>query len=190
ATLPLWFIEGMAEYLSVHQIDPNTAMWLRDAAEQRRLPRIDQLTDPHWFPYRYGQALWAYLAGRFGEDVVAQCLKSTAKGGAIGRLVAVTGVDVRTLSSDWHESIQQLSSGIPGENVGETRPGLLTTANAGRLNIGPSLSPAGKSLVFPSERDRYSIDVFLADAATGAIRRKIVQSAGDPHFESLQFIES
>jgi len=52
ATLPLWFIEGMAEYLSVHYIDANTSMWLRDAAEERRLPRIDQLNDPRWFPYR------------------------------------------------------------------------------------------------------------------------------------------
>ena len=30
--LPLWFIEGMAEYLSLGPVDPNTAMWLRDAA--------------------------------------------------------------------------------------------------------------------------------------------------------------
>ncbi len=97
STLPLWFVEGMAEYLSVGGIDPNTAMWLRDAAEQNKLPRIDQLGNPKWFPYRYGQALWVYLAGRFGEDVVAKSLKSTASGG-IGRLVAATGVDALTLS--------------------------------------------------------------------------------------------
>jgi hypothetical protein len=29
--LPLWFLEGMAEYLSVGRIDPNTALWLRDS---------------------------------------------------------------------------------------------------------------------------------------------------------------
>jgi Tol biopolymer transport system component len=189
STLPLWFIEGMAEYLSVGRIDSNTAMWLRDAAEQKQLPRIDQLGDPKWFPYRYGQALWVYLAGRFGEDVVAKCLKSTAKGSAIGRVVSVTGVDSRTLSHDWHESIQKLSS--PPETASKkTSPAIVTSANGGRLNIGPALSPDGKSMVFLSERDEYSIDVYLADAHTGAIRRKIVQTAGDPHFESLQFIES
>ena len=32
--LPLWFIEGMAEYLSLGPVDPNTAMWLRDAVRQ------------------------------------------------------------------------------------------------------------------------------------------------------------
>ena len=188
--LPLWFIEGMAEYLSVGQIDTNTAMWLRDAAEQHKLPRIDQLSNPKWFPYRYGQALWAYLAGRFGEDVVAKCLRSTAKGGAIGRLVSVTGVDVNTLSKGWHESIQQMSSTVDAAQPRKTSPAIVTSASGGKYNIGPSLSPDGKSMVFLSERDQLSIDVYLADAKTGAVRRKIVQTAGDPHFESLQFIES
>src|SRR4029453_5608163 len=32
AQLPLWFIEGMAEYLSVGPVDPHTSMWMRDAA--------------------------------------------------------------------------------------------------------------------------------------------------------------
>src|SRR5207253_5254464 len=32
--LPLWFIEGMAEYLSLGAVDPNTAMWLRDAVHR------------------------------------------------------------------------------------------------------------------------------------------------------------
>ena len=29
--LPLWFVEGMAEYLSLGPVDANTAMWVRDA---------------------------------------------------------------------------------------------------------------------------------------------------------------
>ena len=81
-------------------------MWLRDSVQQNQLPHIDQLDDPRWFPYRYGQALWVYLAGRFGEDVVAKSLKSRASGGGIGRLVEATGIDVATLSSAWHESLR------------------------------------------------------------------------------------
>ncbi len=33
--LPLWFIEGMAEYLSVGPVDPHTALWMRDSARRR-----------------------------------------------------------------------------------------------------------------------------------------------------------
>jgi hypothetical protein len=33
-TMPLWFVEGMAEYLSVGPVDAHTAMWMRDAARR------------------------------------------------------------------------------------------------------------------------------------------------------------
>ncbi len=36
--LPLWFIEGMCEYLSIGPIDAQTAMWMRDAARRNELP--------------------------------------------------------------------------------------------------------------------------------------------------------
>src|SRR5215217_2995218 len=54
--LPLWFIEGMAEYLSIGPVDPHTAMWMRDATRREKLPDVDDLDDPRYFPYRYGQA--------------------------------------------------------------------------------------------------------------------------------------
>src|SRR5437762_1846370 len=72
--LPLWFIEGMAEYLSLGPVDPNTAMWLRDAVRQQKLPSIEDLDDPKYFPYRWGQAFRAYVAGRRSDDVMGQML--------------------------------------------------------------------------------------------------------------------
>ena len=65
--LPLWFIEGMAEYLSIGPVDPNTAMWIRDAARQEMLPEIKDLNNPKYFPYRWGQAVWAYIGGTMGR---------------------------------------------------------------------------------------------------------------------------
>jgi Tol biopolymer transport system component len=189
--LPLWFVEGMAEYFSIGRIDANTAMWLRDASRLRQLPRIDQLDNPKWFPYRYGQALWTYLATQYGEDVAVRALKSKASGGAVGRLVAVTGTDTRVLSNAWHSWIRQSWSSDAASDSAEGSTAIVTEqTGGGRLNVGPVLSPDGRQLVFLSERDQYSIDVYLADTASGAIVRRIVRTAGDPHFDSLQFIES
>ena len=57
-TLPLWLIEGMAEYLSVGRDDPLTAMWLRDAIDRDDFPTIESMTkESRFFPYRFGQAL-------------------------------------------------------------------------------------------------------------------------------------
>lgn len=195
ALLPLWFTEGMAEYLSVGRIDTNTAMWLRDSVRQDRLPTIEQLDDPRWFPYRYGQALWAYLSERFGDDLAARALASKARGGAIGRLVATTGVDAATLSRDWHAALRAMAASLPTREREATQghhSALIAgvRGSAGRYNVGPALSPDGRQVVFLSERGGYSIDVFLADTSTGRIIRKLVSTAADPHFDSLEFLES
>ena len=67
---------------------------------------------------------------------------------------------------------------------------LISEANAGDLNVAPALSPDGSQVVFFSEKDLFSIDLYLADAATGQVRRKLIETASDPHFDSLQFINS
>ncbi len=204
--LPLWFIEGMAEYLSIGGLDTNTLMWLRDAVAQDDLPRIEDLDNPNFFPYRYGQALWAYLGDTFGQDVTWKSMISKAKGGAAGRIAAVTGKSVFALTEGWHAFIRERVQSavadddcqkcdskkvdVPDIVAKKSSKPIVSLASGGRLNVGPAISPDGKALVFLSERDQYSIDVFVADTATGAISRKLVATAGDPHFESLQFIES
>ena len=44
--------------------------------------------------------------------------------------------------------------------------------------------------MFLSDRDLFSIDLFLADGRTGKLDRQITRTAVNPHFQSLQFIES
>src|ERR1043166_8573344 len=75
---PLWFMEGMAEYLSLGPINPETAMWLRDAALEGHLPSIEEMTDdPYIFPYRYGHALWAYIGEKWGDEVIGEILQAS-----------------------------------------------------------------------------------------------------------------
>ncbi len=201
--MPLWFIEGMAEYLSIGGMDSQTAMWMRDAVSQNKLPDIKDLADPRFFPYRYGQAIWSYLADRFGPDVVPKLLRARGEKVAT-RLKAVTGLTAAQISKDWHESLRAqykapkvADAGAPKVIAASTvtsAPGgvhrIITAKTAGRLNVGPALSPDGNQVVFLSEKDRFSVDLFVADAHTGRVERKIVSTATDPHFDSLEFIDS
>ncbi len=191
--LPLWFIEGMAEYLSVGPVDAHTSMWMREAAREE-LPRISKLDNSKYFPYRYGQALWAYLAGRFGDDAVGRILKASRRSrDALAAIERVTGVRIDSLSSDWHTAMQELYKPLLEKT--DTVPAgaavlLSKKRGGGELNVAPALSPSGEKLVFLSERELFSIDIFLADATTGQVVRRIAETALDPHFESLQFINS
>lgn len=192
--LPLWFIEGMAEYLSVGPVDPHTAMWMRDATREKKLPTIPELSSPRYFPYRYGQALWAYVAGRWGETAVARMLKAAGRTGDVERAFGeVLGVSSDSLSRDWHEAIRAAYEPVlevTRAPEAYARPVLNGKKDEGRLEIAPALSPDGKWIVFLSERGLFSIDMFLADVETGKIERKIVETALDPHFQSLEFIRS
>ncbi len=190
--LPLWFIEGMAEFLSLGPEDAHTAMWMRDAT-RTHLPTLQELGSYQFFPYRYGQALWSYLAGRYGDEVVGRVLKATRTAGdAFQALYRVIGPAVNTLSEQWHATIREAytDSVIEARQIPVGRELLSESRTGGRLNIAPELSPDGTKLIYLSEKDLFSIDMFLADARTGKTIRKITKTASDPHFESLQFINS
>ena len=104
-SLPLWFIEGMAEYLSLGPDDPHTAMWMRESVRREKLPDIDDLDNPRYFPYRYGEALWAYIGGRYGDEMIGPLLRQAA--GNNGYDVAfqkVLGIKTKELSKAWHDA--------------------------------------------------------------------------------------
>lgn len=191
--LPLWFIEGMAEYLSVGPEDPHTAMWIRDASQNDRLPSMRQLNDPRFFPYRFGQAFWAYVAGRFGDDVVGRILNAGVRsGGAEAALQRVLRIPVDTLNAEWQDAVRRAyrDAAEAATNPDEYGKVILAEENGSGINTAPSLSPDGGELIFLSIRDLFSLDMFRADAETGEVLNRLVTSAADPHFESIQFIRS
>ena len=192
--LPLWFIEGMAEYLSVGPVDAHTAMWMREAARRERLPNIDDLNDPRYFPYRYGQAVWAYIGGRYGDRVIGDMLRAGGgrDGGYERAIEGVLGIETEELSKGWHAAVFEAYRPIAETTrmPGAVARAVIPKQKAGSLNVSPELSPDGNRLIFFSERDLFSIDLFLADARTGEVIRKITDTATDPHLESLQFLSS
>jgi surface antigen Omp85-like protein/WD40 repeat protein len=191
--MPLWFIEGMAEYLTLGPVDAHTAMWMRDAVQRNRVPDVKKLGDPRYFPYRYGQAFWAYVGGRWGDEMIGRMLKASARAQDPERILQeLLGLDEKTLSKDWHDSLRK-AYGLAIETKKQPPaygPAIVTDRNGGDLNVGPALSPDGKQLLFLSEKGLFAIELYLADARTGEIKKKIVKTAVDPHFESLQFINS
>ena len=194
AALPLWFIEGMAEYLSLGPVDSNTAMWVRDAASRDAMPTIDKLDDPDFFPYRYGHAFWAYVAGRWGDRAVGDLLRATGPDGDIkAAIAAVLGVDAAQLTKEWHDATKRSFAGVyetarPATAFG--RSVISREQGGGDMNVTPSISPDGSRVVFLSEKSLFSIDMYVADVATGRITRKLVETTSDPHFDSLQFLAS
>jgi Tol biopolymer transport system component len=192
--LPLWFIEGLAEYLSIGAVDSETSMWMRDVTQRKKLPSVKKLENPYrYFPYRYGHSLWAYITGKWGDESVSAILRQVSRTGELEPVLKrVLNVDFKTLSKEWHESMTKTYDPIAQvtQLKEEGSRVLFEGTEQARYNLSPVLSPDGSKVVFLSSRDLFSIDMYLADARTGKILRKLVKTAVDPHFESIQFIKS
>jgi WD40 repeat protein len=195
--LPLWFIEGMAEYLSIGPEAPQTAMWMRGAladSGKDTLPSFNQLEDPRYFPYRYGHAFLAWIAGHWGDHVIGQLLRGAGQRRDVASAIArVLSANPDTLVARWHAethaAYDPLKAGTrEPESYG---PALIAAkGDEGRYNVAPSLSPDGSLVMFLSDKGLFSIDLFLADAKTGEVKKQVTRTAVDAHYQSLQFIQS
>jgi len=58
------------------------------------------------------------------------------------------------------------------------------------MNIAPTLSPNGKYVMYLSEKNSFSIELFLANAITGKVIRQIGSTTRDGHLDAFNFIES
>jgi hypothetical protein len=190
--LPLWMIEGMAEYLSLGKKDAYTAMWMRDAYLNHDIPTIRDLTESNkYFPYRYGEAFWSFLGSTYGDTIIVPFFKNTARFGLEYGIRRTFGYDDKTLSRLWKNSIEQTYKPYLKDTT-QTPVGkrIIDDKVGGDLTVAPSVSPDGKYLAFLSSKSLFTIDLYLADAQTGRIIKRLTSKVSNTHIDEFNFIES
>ena len=191
--LPLWMVEGLAEYLSIGSVDPFTAMWMRDAVLNDDVPTIKQLSGSKYFPYRYGQAWWSFVTGLYGDNIIAPYFKQTAQFGLEESTKRVLGVPLSKLNELWQQSLtktygEQIAGAKADRLLGTE---LVANGNNGtKMNVAPEVSPNGRYLIYLGQSDLFSVDLILADARTGERIRKIRTSTVSGHIDDMNYIEN
>ena len=182
----------MAEYLSIGSVDPHTAMWMRDAVFNNNFPTLSDMTkNAEYFPYRFGHAFWAFIGRTFGDSLIVPIFMETAKRGYDVALKRYLGFNEKEFSDIWRNAYiehYKMMMVDTVDNPAGTK--VIDERNGGNINISPAISPDGKYIAFYSEKNLFSIDLFLADAATGKTFHKLSSTLHRNEIDALNFIES
>ncbi|MBI2418792.1 MAG: PD40 domain-containing protein [Ignavibacteriales bacterium] len=186
--IPLWFNEGLAEYLSLGW-DSNTDMFIRDAITSEYLPDINQLNG--YFAYRGGQALFFYIAEKYGDEKVGEFVNMIkSKGNVEEALKAVLGQKIEELNERWKKFLKRRYwPDISDFQDPDEFAKRLTDhrKDGGFYNTSPAISPQGDKIAFISNRDIY-FDVYLMNAQDGKIIKKLIEGNRTADFEELNIL--
>ena len=188
--IPLWMVEGLAEYMSIGRVDPYTAMWIRDAVLNTDVPNTKKLSGYKYFPYRFGQAFWAFFSGTYGDDMIAPLFINTAKYGLDAALAITLGISQDELGAMFTESLKTYYAPFLDDKENFIGKKIISEENAGRLNVSPVISPNGRYVIFLSDKNLFSTDLYMADARDGKIIRKVNSLLHSGNLDDLNLYES
>ncbi|HUP89522.1 MAG TPA: BamA/TamA family outer membrane protein, partial [Longimicrobiales bacterium] len=194
ARLPLWFMEGMAEYLSIGRIDPHTVSWLRDAVLSGYMRNIAEMSRrDDYLSYRFGQSLWAYVGRKWGDEVIGIILQKAPRMGVERAFTSTLGLSLADLSNEWTNEVRkQYLPQIAEFQTPESFSKRVVKHDKMEdpWYLAPALSPDGSTLAILSQRSGYSFDLWLVDAVTGKFKKRLIDASKNANFESLRYMNS
>ena len=189
--LPLWIIEGIAEYATLGPSHSQTAMWLRDAILHDDLPSVRTLSrDIRYNPYRFGHALLAYIGSEFGDDVTSTVYRQSIVQGFRRAAREVLGLTEAELTERWHADLIDLMQPQIDRRVRPDEVGTELFGGAGGIAVSPALSPDSRYVAFFSQPDVFSFDLTVARMDTGAVVGRLSAIDAHRHYDELRFTES
>lgn len=186
--LPHWFHEGMAEYLS-SDWETNSDMFISNAVINEFLPDIERLSG--YFGYRGGQSVFHYIGETYGEEKVGELLsKIQGVGNFEGGLKATIGLSLEELNERWKKDLKKKYWPSIADRLDPDEFAKRLTKNeetGGFYNTSPAISPQGDKIAFLSDRDIF-MDLYLLDAYTGKVIKRILESGQTNNFEELNVL--
>jgi len=184
--IPLWFNEGLAEYLALGW-DTQSDMYMREAIIEDHLAPIKHLNG--YYAYRGGQSVWDYIAEQYGQEKIGEILQRLRNSRSVEQaIVRSIGLNLEALSERWQRALREVH--FPEVTARESldqiaRP--IVTVDHGFYNTSPALSPLGDRIAYVSTTSGL-FDVFVADADDGEIEKRLIKGQVSREFESLKVL--
>src|SRR5258708_3371009 len=133
------------------------------------------------------------MGEKWGDEVIGEILQSSANPAIEAAFKRALARSLEDLSNDWRDAIQTTFLPQLGDHYRARRiaqPLLTRRRSSGRIFLAPALTPDGKTIAFFGDQGGFFIDLWLADAETGRVSRRLVRSTMNNNYESLRFINS
>ncbi|MCB2230755.1 hypothetical protein KQH82_08575 [bacterium] len=184
--MPLWFSEGMAEYLSIGGWDYWSDMFMRDATINGYL--TPPLYIGGYLAYRQGQAMVKYLADRYGEKKIGEILQK-------GKIYLTMDKAMKaSINQDQEEFWKDFEKEMKRrywpeinerEEPDEFAKQLTHSGEDGSyFNEKPEFSPDGDKLAIFTDRSDYT-EIVLISAIDGEHLKRLVKASRSGDLESL-----
>ena len=188
--LPLWWIEGLAEYES-RGWDTESDMYMRDAALNSYAPPINRLYG--FMAYKGGQSVLYYLSEKYGNEKIGELLGKIKVTKSIDRgFKQSIGIDIKDLTDKWHMYLKReywpdIADRKEPEEIAKKLTDHIEDKNF--VNSGPALSPKGDKIAYLSDKSDY-FDIHLISAIDGKKISKLVSGQKSANLEELHWLRA
>lgn len=187
--LPLWFAEGLAEYLSVGW-DSESDMFMMDRTIAGSIPSVNQLSG--YMVYKGGQSFLYFLSSAWGSDTFKKFLRTFVQSRNVElSLKEVYGQTSEELSNEWIKELRRIYWPEIGNRSDPARFATAITntpESRSQFNLRPRLSPSGDKIAYFSDyKDRTRI---VISDRKGKILADIPQYGYGGFFESFHPMRS
>jgi hypothetical protein len=190
--IPLWFIEGMAEFESMGW-DESAESFIRDAVLNNRLYPIPILNYAGGYVvYKEGQSILHYIKDKYGDEKIGELMnKIKVTGSLTGAIKTVLGIDEDKLSEEWIESLKEEYWPLVGikEDVMDIAIPIVTHKEFRNIyNYTPAISPSGNKIVYYTDRTE-EVQIRVVSAINSEDLGLLIKGGRSPKFESLHLMD-
>ena len=188
--IPTWMNEGLAEYNSLHGLNIETDMFMRDATLNDAVPPLARLGG--YVQYRVGQTMYWYISQKYGPEKVGELLHRIRSSHSVESGFRSTfGLSVSEFGDKFLDALKVLyfpdisrfqDPSDYAEYIADHKK------LGGYMNVSPSVSPQGDRVAFISDRNGY-YDVYVQSLNQMGHIKKILSGGGaSANFEELHLL--
>ncbi len=190
--IPLWFTEGMAEYLSLGY-DEGTDSFMRDAVLNDRFAGLADLgarsVRSSYVLYKEGQAFFLFFENNYGRRAIGEVFRDLRDIGGFEDVMKVhTGKTLSGLDDQWKMYLKRRYYPLVTLAKSDSEDGERLTDHeqtGASFNLYPAVSPDGARIAYLTNRDVYVTLVIADIGKEKRIERTVLKGNSSAGFEDM-----